>query len=211
MENLHTLSIRSGLGHQIDFFLVDTKNFISNRNRKEFILTDTSVQPSLVISQSTALNEYSQDTPSMDIYGISLNLPRSEGAIDFVRDFQRFDMIVVSSRYVKAIISCAQQQILPDYADRLFTIDQVVKNRDGNLLGCCGFRKAFWFQDPDFYIHAFAANQNPSLASARLCYEFFSCQIGAYPNLRDKIFYLGNLIRNEENRRATPRQQIFNV
>jgi len=210
MNNFKTLYFRSGVSHQIDFYPIDAAHFIRNRNRNEYILTDNSIQPSLIIPQATALNEYSQETTGMDVYGICLNLPRSEGSIEIVSDFYRFDCIIVSSRYAEAAIR-KQHQISPDYADRLFVIDQVVKDRNGKKIGCCSFRKVFWFQAPEFYINAFAANANPSLASARQCYEYFSNQIGVYPNLRDKIYHLGNLISSEEARRATPQQYVFNV
>ena len=165
------------------------------------------MQPSFVIPQATALNEYGQETAGMNSYGVCLNLPRSEGYIETVSDFYRFDVIIVSSRYAEAVIR-KQHQVLPDYADRLFVIDQIVKNRDGKTIGCCSFRKVFWFQSPEYYINAFSANRNPSLASARLCYEYYYNQIGGYPNLRDTINCLGNMIRTEEARRATYERRL---
>lgn len=196
--------------HSIDIYSVDTKNFIRSRNRNEYILTNDAINPSVVIPRATALNEYSQETTGIDNYGIRLNLPRSEGYIESVQDYYRFDCIIVSSRYAEAVIR-KQHQILPDYADRLFVIDQIVKDRDGKTIGCCSFRKVFWFQSPEYYINAFAANRNPSLAAARQCYEYYKNQIGAYPNLRDNICHLKSLIETEEKRRYTLQPQIFNV
>ena len=208
---MNYLSLYNGCSsHPINYYSVDTMNFIRSRNRNEYTLTNHSIKPSFVIPRATALNEYSQETTGIDNYGIRLTLPRSEGYIENVPDYYRFDCIIVSSRYAEAVIR-KQHQILPDYADRLFVIDQIVKDRDGKTIGCCSFRKVFWFQSPEFYINAFAANQNPSLASARQCHDYFSNQIGVYPNLRDKICHLGSLIDSEEKRRATLQQFVFNV
>lgn len=211
---MKNLNIYNGTSHSINYYKTDTMNFVRGRYRDETILTNTFVQPSLVIPQAMALNENSSETASMDIYGLCLNLPRFEGRIDDVPDFYRFDVIIVSHRYAEAVIR-RRQQMLPDYADRLFTIDQKVKDGDGNLLGCCSFRKVFGIQSLDYYINAFATKQNPSLAAARQCYEYFSNQMGLYPDLRDKTYHLGNLIYSEEMRRTTPRhtqqQIVFNV
>jgi len=207
---MKNLNIYNGTSHSINYYKTDTLNFVRGRYRDETILTNTLVQPSVVIPQAMALNENSSETASMDIYELCLNLPRFEGRIDDVPDFYRFDIILVSHRYAEAVIR-RRQQMLPDYADRLFTIDQKVKDGDGNLLGCCSFRKVFGTQSLDYYINAWATNQSPSLVAARQCYEYFSNQIGLYPDLREKTYYLWCWIQSEEKHRDTLQPQIFNV
>jgi len=207
---MKTLNIYNGTSHHITFYRPDSANFTAGRYRDELVLTNSVVQPSFILHQAIALNDNASETGSSDEYGVRLTLPRAIN-VDMLPDYIKYDCIVVSQRYAEAIIRRGQH-ILPDYADRLFIIDQKVRSQDGDLLGCCSFRKVFGFQSLDYYIAGFVNGQNPSLAAARLCYDYFSHQVAnGYTDFRDKTYQLGNWIRSEENRRVTPQQFVFNV